>query len=134
MRNNMSYEEAVEKLKELESVQRVMKYLSHSEIESTNKTFTKEVIKTRYKINLLLSIIHAHKAARKLYGENQRLRSSPNNYLNVNNKDELVSDKHMIDFWQSFVEGQSKAIHLYSKQNREYRRLLRENGLLDEKK
>ena len=56
------------------------------------------------------------------------------NKLLRNKEEVIVPETEMVDFWKGFVENQSKAIRHYSKQNREYRRILRENGILDEKK
>lgn len=193
MRNNMTYEEAVEELRKLEITQKYHKHKKKyvSKINwGTNKSGQNKAIsdyqiylnKTTDKINLLLSIIHAHKAARKLYAENKELRKMRKNMedgwmkrsdlekeiaLIIKNglkhdrksiqiartiiermeEDRIITKMYTsnsefvgdvvydidksVDFWRSFVEGQSKAINWYAKKNREYYKILKDNGLLN---
>jgi len=68
--NNLSYEEALKKLKLNESVIKVQKKLLQKSKRPDIQRYVQELIRqNRNTINLLLSIIHAHKKARKLYGE-----------------------------------------------------------------
>lgn len=74
--NNISYEDAVKKVQMFSYLQRVAKRCR--KLIGDNVVHTNELRScmrdTKKEINLLLSIIHAHKSARKLYAENQALR------------------------------------------------------------
>lgn len=48
------------------------------------------------------------------------------NKLNRNNEDVSLSEEEMVSFWQSFVEGQSKALKFYTKKCREQRREIKD--------
>ena len=76
--NNMSYDEALKQLKVLEAIQGQLKKDRNKFSGSWGSNFTRRcdysINTKKKKINLLLSIIHAHKAARRLYAENYRLK------------------------------------------------------------
>jgi len=67
MKNNMSYEEAVNEIKLYGEVQRFMKRLKQNSVED-GRVKQENIRVRRIQINLLLSIIAAHKQSRKLYG------------------------------------------------------------------
>ena len=69
----LSYEDAVKDLKLLEDVQRASKKSrkkTYANIE-IKKNIHKHFLNRKEHINLLLSVIAAHKVARRLYGELQ---------------------------------------------------------------
>ena len=66
--NNMSYEEAVKHLNLLSAVQAFMKQFKYKDVED-HKVVQENLRVRRKEINYLLSIIAAHKKARKLYGK-----------------------------------------------------------------
>ena len=63
----LSYEDAVKELKNSVEVQVCFKKLS--KIKQLQKPYMKYAFDNKNKINLILSIIAAHKLARKLYGK-----------------------------------------------------------------
>lgn len=70
MKNKLDYEAAKKRLKEEERVMRVRKRLLRKATEKEDQQVMQDAVrKTRDTINLLLSVIHAHKSARKLFGE-----------------------------------------------------------------
>ena len=68
MKNNMSYEEAVERIKGHSATQKAFKHLRRSKIAGMRNLAQKSLQEFKPEINLLLSIIAAHKQSRKLYG------------------------------------------------------------------
>jgi hypothetical protein len=76
--NNMSYEEALKQLKVLEAIQGKIKKDRNKFAGSWGSSFVSQsdysINTNKRKINMLLSVIHAHKAARRLYAENYRLK------------------------------------------------------------
>lgn len=70
MKNNMSYEEAVVKFKELSAVQKYMKMLrTGAKGVEDHKVVQENLRRRKVELNYLLSIVAAHKTARKLYGK-----------------------------------------------------------------
>jgi len=67
----IGYDEAVERLKRLATIQRITKKSSRkSRLPPLYREgYQRSIIKRKSDINLLLSIIDAHKKARKLYEE-----------------------------------------------------------------
>ncbi len=78
--NNLSYEDALEILKVYESIQRKVKVDKNKYAKFLGNSFVGQaqcsINKNKVIINYLLSIIHAHKTARKLYAENYRLKKA----------------------------------------------------------
>jgi|TARA_R110000851_G_scaffold308291_2_gene467116 hypothetical protein len=75
--NNMSYEEALRQLKVLEAIQGKVKKDRNKFAGSWGGSFVSQsdnsININKRNINWLLSIIHAHKAARRLYAINNEL-------------------------------------------------------------
>ena len=75
--NNLSYNEALNQLKQHEFAMKVQKKLLKVSKGPELQRHVQELIRqNRNTINLLLSVIHAHKKARKLYGELTELRKN----------------------------------------------------------
>ena len=74
MKNKLTYEEAVEQLKILEVAQRKRKSHRKTKISFMRSKLQEEMSIIKVDINLLLSVISAHKQARKLYGQVQELK------------------------------------------------------------
>ena len=74
--NKLSYDEALKQLKQLEVRQRAAKNIisRQGKFQFLVRSRQKVINENKPVINLLLSIIHAHKSARKLYAENYRLK------------------------------------------------------------
>ena len=74
--NKLSYDEALKQLKVLEVQQRAAKNIisRQGKFQFLVRSRQKVINENKPVINLLLSIIHAHKTARKLYAENYRLK------------------------------------------------------------
>lgn len=70
----MSYEEAIEMLKELELTQRYAKIFKRgfSTLGKIESECAKKVHQNKVEINKILTIIHLHKQSRKLWAENNR--------------------------------------------------------------
>lgn len=74
MKNNISYEEAVSKFKELSAVQKYMKMLrTGAKGVEDHKVVQENLRRRKVELNYLLSIVAAHKTARKLFNEVQEL-------------------------------------------------------------
>lgn len=86
----ISYEDAVKKLRLMEVQQTFNKTLKHhstfkQDLEKTSKL--QQIIHLQTKeINILLSIIHAHKQARKYYGKLRKLEEKVEKVLLANKR------------------------------------------------
>lgn len=73
--NNMSYNQSINAVKLNGVLMKVFKrLLKKAKSPEDQRIAQQHITRVKREINLLLSVIHAHKAARKLYAENQRLR------------------------------------------------------------
>ena len=69
-KNKLDYEAAKKRLKEEEKAVRIQKLLLKRAKDSDLQRYIQgNIRKKRDTINLLLSVIHAHKSARKLYAQ-----------------------------------------------------------------